>query len=97
VARIEEKLGQRASDTAQIVFNDVELTPDLVLGEEGQGYRIALANLEGGRIRIAAQSVGMARAAYEAALEYANERKAFGTKSVWPIWRRASRRRTTWC
>jgi alkylation response protein AidB-like acyl-CoA dehydrogenase len=82
VTRIEEKLGQHASDTAQIVFNDVELTPDLLLGEEGQGYRIALANLEGGRIGIAAQSVGMARAAYEAALEYANERKAFGTKLI---------------
>ena len=64
VARIEHKLGQRASDTAQIVFDDCALTPELMLGEEGEGYRIALANLEGGRIGIAAQSVGMARAAY---------------------------------
>ena len=78
VAKLESKLGQRASDTAQIVFDDMELTPDLLLGEEGAGYRIALANLEGGRIGIAAQSIGMARAAYEAALAYAKERVAFG-------------------
>jgi butyryl-CoA dehydrogenase len=67
VARLEHKLGQRASDTAQLVFEDMELTPDLMLGQEGEGYRIALSNLEGGRIGIAAQSVGMARAAFEAA------------------------------
>jgi butyryl-CoA dehydrogenase len=79
VARIERKLGQHASDTVQIVFEEMELTPDLLLGEEGEGYKIALANLEGGRIGIAAQSIGMARAAYEAALAYAKERKAFGT------------------
>jgi butyryl-CoA dehydrogenase len=78
VARVEHKLGQRASDTAQLVFEDVELTPDLMLGAEGEGYKIALSNLEGGRIGIAAQSVGMARAAYEAALAYAREREAFG-------------------
>ena len=78
VAKLESKLGQRSSDTAQIVFEEVELTPDLLLGEEGAGYRIALANLEGGRIGIAAQSIGMARAAYEAALAYAKERVAFG-------------------
>ena len=78
VASVEKKLGQRASDTCQIVFEDVELTPDLMLGEEGEGYKIALANLEGGRIGIAAQSLGMARAAYEAALAYAKEREAFG-------------------
>ena len=78
VARIEHKLGQRASDTAQLVFEEVELTPDLMLGGEGEGYKIALANLEGGRIGIAAQAVGMARAAYEAALAYAREREAFG-------------------
>ena len=77
VASVEKKLGQKASDTCQIVFEDCELTPDLLLGEEGQGYRIALANLEGGRIGIAAQSLGMARAAYEAALSYARERKSF--------------------
>ncbi len=78
VAKIESKLGQRASDTAQLVFDDVRLTPDLMLGGEGQGYRIALANLETGRIGIAAQAVGMARAAYEAALAYAKERETFG-------------------
>ena len=80
VASIERKLGQKASDTCQIVFEDMRLTPDLLLGEEGQGYKIALANLEGGRIGIAAQSVGMARAAYEAALAYAQERESFGRR-----------------
>jgi butyryl-CoA dehydrogenase len=79
VAKLEAKLGQRASDTAQIVFEEMELTPDLLLGQEGEGYRIALANLEGGRIGIAAQSIGMARAAFEAATRYAKERKSFGT------------------
>jgi butyryl-CoA dehydrogenase len=78
VARIEHKLGQRASDTAQIQLDGVRLTPDLMLGAEGDGYRIALANLEGGRIGIAAQSVGMARAAYEAAVDYAKQRESFG-------------------
>jgi hypothetical protein len=82
VARTEKKLGQRASDTCQIVFEDLELTPDLLLGEEGQGYKIALSNLEGGRIGIAAQAIGMARAAYEAALAYAKERESFGQKIV---------------
>jgi butyryl-CoA dehydrogenase len=80
VARLEKKLGQRASDTAQLVFEDIELTPDLLLGAEGKGYRIALANLELGRIGIAAQATGMARAAYEAALAYARERETFGRK-----------------
>jgi butyryl-CoA dehydrogenase len=79
VARLEHKLGQRASDTAQIVLDELELTPDLLLGQEGEGYKIALANLEGGRIGIAAQSVGMARAALSAATAYARERKSFGT------------------
>ena len=78
VARIEDKLGQHASDTAQIVFEDLFVPDENRLGGEGEGYRIALANLEGGRIGIAAQSVGMARAAYEAALAYAQERKSFG-------------------
>jgi butyryl-CoA dehydrogenase len=82
VARLEHKLGQRASDTAQLVFEDMELTPDLMLGQEGEGYRIALSNLEGGRIGIAAQALGMARAAYEAALGYAREREAFGQKII---------------
>ncbi|HJU20567.1 MAG TPA: acyl-CoA dehydrogenase family protein [Stellaceae bacterium] len=78
VARLEDKLGQRASDTAQLVFEDLEVEPEAMLGAEGEGYRIALANLEGGRIGIAAQAIGMARAAYEAALAYAGERQAFG-------------------
>jgi len=77
VASVEKKLGQKASDTCQIVLEDCRLTPDLLLGEEGEGYRIALSNLEGGRIGIAAQSVGMARAAYQAALAYAKERETF--------------------
>jgi alkylation response protein AidB-like acyl-CoA dehydrogenase len=82
VARVEEKLGQRASDTAQIVFEDCAVPLDHRLGNEGDGYRIALANLEAGRIGIAAQSVGMARAAFEAASAYARERKAFGKPIV---------------
>ena len=78
VARIEDKLGQRASDTAQIAFEDCEVPIENRLGGEGDGYRIALANLEGGRIGIAAQSVGMARAALDAAIAYARERRTFG-------------------
>jgi butyryl-CoA dehydrogenase len=78
VASIEHKMGQRSSDTAQLIFDDVEITPDLLLGEEGEGYRIALANLESGRIGIAAQAVGMAEAAFEAARDYARERETFG-------------------
>ncbi|MFO1395866.1 MAG: acyl-CoA dehydrogenase family protein [Burkholderiales bacterium] len=82
VARVEEKLGQHASDTAQIVFDGCEVPAENLLGGEGQGYRIALANLEAGRIGIAAQAVGMARAALEAALAYARERTAFGKPIV---------------
>ncbi|HMX17509.1 MAG TPA: acyl-CoA dehydrogenase family protein [Rhodocyclaceae bacterium] len=78
VARIEEKLGQHASDTAQILFENCRIPAENLLGHEGEGYRIALANLEGGRIGIAAQSVGMARSAFEAALRYAQERETFG-------------------
>jgi alkylation response protein AidB-like acyl-CoA dehydrogenase len=78
VARKEDKMGQRASDTCQIVFDECRLTPDLLLGQEGEGYRIALSNLEGGRIGIGAQALGMARAAYEAALAYAKDRTSFG-------------------
>jgi alkylation response protein AidB-like acyl-CoA dehydrogenase len=78
VARIEEKLGQRASDTAQIVFENCKVPAANLLGREGEGYRIALANLEAGRIGIAAQAVGMAHAAFEAALAYARERTSFG-------------------
>ena len=78
VASVERKMGQRASDTCQINFDNCEVSDDQLLGEEGQGYSIALGNLEGGRIGIAAQAVGMARAAYEHALAYAQEREAFG-------------------
>ena len=78
VASHETKMGQRAHDTCQIVFEDVRLTPDLMLGEPGQGYAIALGNLEGGRIGVAAQATGAMRAAYEAALDYARERTSFG-------------------
>lgn len=78
VARIEDKLGQHASDTAQILFDDCQVANDCLLGNPGDGYRIALSNLEAGRIGIASQSVGMARAALEAALRYARERVTFG-------------------
>jgi alkylation response protein AidB-like acyl-CoA dehydrogenase len=78
VVRVEDKLGQHASDTCALAFNDMRVSADQRLGAEGEGYRIALANLEGGRIGIAAQSAGMARAAFEAARDYARERVAFG-------------------
>jgi len=78
VARLEEKVGQHASDTAQIAFEGCRVPAENLLGEEGQGYKIALSGLEGGRIGIASQSLGMARAAFEAALRYAKEREAFG-------------------
>ena len=78
VARIEDKLGQHSSDTAQILFENCRVPVSLRIGEEGAGYKIALAGLEGGRIGIAAQSIGMARAAFEAALTYARDREAFG-------------------
>jgi len=78
VASIERKMGQHASDTAQIVFEDCRIPADHRIGEEGEGYKIALSNLESGRIGIAAQCVGMARAAYQAALDYARERESFG-------------------
>ncbi|HEX3634847.1 MAG TPA: acyl-CoA dehydrogenase family protein [Paraburkholderia sp.] len=78
VARVEDKLGQHSSDTAQIIFEDCRVPAANLIGAEGEGYRIALSGLEGGRIGIAAQSVGMARAAFEAALGYARERESFG-------------------
>ncbi|HNJ77155.1 MAG TPA: acyl-CoA dehydrogenase [Azospira sp.] len=78
VARIEEKMGQHASDTAQIIFENCRIPASCLLGQEGDGYRIALSNLEAGRIGIAAQSVGMARSALDAAVKYAKERVAFG-------------------
>lgn len=78
VSGIEHKMGQNLSDTAQISFDEMEIGEELLLGAEGEGYKIALSNLEGGRIGIAAQSVGMARAAFEAAMSYARERESFG-------------------
>lgn len=80
VARLEDKLGQHCSDTAQIVFDNCKIPVANLLGHAGDGYKIALANLEAGRIGIAAQSVGMARAAYECALRYSKERESFGKK-----------------
>ena len=78
VARIEDKMGQHASDTAQILFENCRVPAANLLGDEGQGLKIALSGLEGGRIGIASQSVGMARAAFEAALVYSKQREAFG-------------------
>jgi len=78
VDKVEHKLGQGASDTCALRFDDLFLEDGLMLGDEGEGYRIALSNLEVGRIGIAAQSIGMARAALEIAIAYAKERKSFG-------------------
>ncbi len=78
VSHIEEKTGQHASDTAQITFDACKIPAENLLGAEGEGYRIALANLESGRINVAAQSVGMAQSALNAALAYAGERTSFG-------------------
>jgi alkylation response protein AidB-like acyl-CoA dehydrogenase len=79
VARLEDKLGQRSSDTAQIVLENCRIPADHLIGQEGEGYRVALSALEGGRIGIAAQSVGMARSALEVAIDYAKQRESFGT------------------
>jgi alkylation response protein AidB-like acyl-CoA dehydrogenase len=78
VARLEDKLGQHSSDTAQILFENCRIPAQNLIGEEGQGYKIALSGLEGGRIGIGSQAVGMARAAFEAALAYSKERTSFG-------------------
>lgn len=78
VARLEEKMGQHSSDTAQILFEDCRIPAANLLADEGMGLKIALSGLEGGRIGIASQSVGMARAAFDAALAYSKERVAFG-------------------
>ena len=78
VVSVEHKLGQHSSDTCALAFTDMRVPVENRLGAEGEGYRIALANLEGGRIGIAAQAVGMARGAYQAALAYARERITFG-------------------
>jgi butyryl-CoA dehydrogenase len=79
VVRVEDKLGLNCTDTCQLAFTDMRVPAENLLGEEGQGYKIALANLEGGRIGIAAQAVGMARSALKVARDYAAERTAFGT------------------
>ena len=78
VTRLEDKLGQHSSDTAQINFDACRIPAENLIGQEGEGYKIALGALEGGRIGIAAQSVGMARSAFDVALAYAKERQAFG-------------------
>ena len=79
VARLEDKLGQHSSDTAQINFDNCRIPAENLIGAEGEGYKIALSALEGGRIGIAAQSIGMARSAFEAALQYSKDRVSFGT------------------
>ena len=78
VAGLEQKMGQHSSDTAQILLENCRIPAENLIGEEGQGYKIALSGLEGGRIGIASQSVGMARAAFDAALAYARDRETFG-------------------
>jgi butyryl-CoA dehydrogenase len=78
IGRVEQKMGQHASDTCEVIFQDLRIPLQNRLGAEGDGYRIALANLEGGRIGIAAQAVGMARAAHDIALAYAQQRRSFG-------------------
>ncbi|MEZ0308626.1 MAG: acyl-CoA dehydrogenase family protein [Ramlibacter sp.] len=82
VARLEDKIGQHSSDTAQINFDNCRIPAENLIGEEGEGYRIALSALEGGRIGIAAQSVGMARSAFEVAVAYAKDRQSFGTAII---------------
>ncbi|MFN4350646.1 MAG: acyl-CoA dehydrogenase family protein [Hylemonella sp.] len=78
VARLEEKLGQHSSDTAQINFENCRIPAENLIGAEGEGYKIALGGLEGGRIGIASQSIGMARSALDVAIQYAKERESFG-------------------
>lgn len=78
VGRVERKMGQHASDTCEIVCDDLAVPVENRLGAEGDGYRIALSNLEGGRVGIGAQAVGMARAAFDIALRYAHQRESFG-------------------
>lgn len=82
VGRTEEKMGQHASDTVQIILENCRVPASALLGKEGEGYKIALSNLEAGRIGIAAQSIGMARAAFEAAVAYAKERVTFGVAII---------------
>lgn len=82
VARLEQKMGQHCSDTAQILLEEARVPASAMLGKPGEGYRIALANLEGGRIGIAAQAVGMAQAAFEAARDYARDRVSMGVPII---------------
>ena len=82
VTRVEDKMGQNSSDTCALSFENMHVPAANMLGDPGQGYAIALANLEGGRLGIAAQSIGMARAAYDAAVQYAQDRKTFGEKLI---------------
>jgi alkylation response protein AidB-like acyl-CoA dehydrogenase len=82
VARLEDKLGQHSSDTAQINFDNCRIPTENLIGAEGEGYKIALSALEGGRIGIAAQSVGMARSALDFAIDYAKQRESFGTALI---------------
>lgn len=82
VTRVEDKMGQNSSDTCALSFENMRVPAANMLGDPGQGYAIALANLEGGRLGIAAQSIGMARAAYDAAMQYAQDRKTFGEKLI---------------
>ncbi|MDO1585374.1 acyl-CoA dehydrogenase family protein [Rhizobium oryzicola] len=82
VVHVERKMGLHSSDTCQIAFSDMRIPANLRLGAEGEGYKIALSNLEGGRIGIASQAVGMARGAFEAATAYARERTAFGVPII---------------
>jgi butyryl-CoA dehydrogenase len=101
VARLEDKMGQHASDTAQINFDNCRVPAANRLGDEGMGLKIALSGLEGGRIGIASQAVGMARAAFDAALAYSKERRPSASRSSstrrcsssWPTWPRRSRPR----
>ncbi len=78
VAKLEEKLGIRGSSTAQIIFENVALKDASILGKEGEGFKVAMNTLDGGRIGIAAQAIGIARACLEEAAQYATEREAFG-------------------
>ena len=82
VARLEDKLGQHSSDTAQILLEQCRIPAENLIGQEGEGYKIALSALEGGRIGIAAQSVGMARSALDVAIQYAKERQSFGRSII---------------
>ena len=81
-SRLEDKLGQHSSDTAQVNFDDCRIPAENLIGNEGEGYKIALSALEGGRIGIAAQSIGMARSAFDYALTYSKDRTAFGSAII---------------